>query len=186
MLVESDQPAIGKQLPDFQLPDLNGNLVSLSQSAHVNGAVIAFICNHCPYVQSVIERLVKDANELKTLGIETLAVMSNDYRAVPSDSPQKMHEFSERYQLNFPYLLDEDQNIARKFSAVCTPDFFAVNKNLELIYRGRLDNLTRPNHFQTREPELLNAIKSSVAGGSPIPAENQLPSIGCSIKWKVI
>tara|TARA_B100001769_G_C21964297_1_gene518827 strand:- start:497 stop:928 length:432 start_codon:yes stop_codon:yes gene_type:complete len=140
-----------------------------------------FICNHCPYVKAVIEDIVKDTVKLKQIGINSIAIMSNDAKNYPEDSFPKMREFSKTYNFNFPYLIDETQEVARKYGAVCTPDFFGYNKNLELQYRGRIKELKDLKPVNNLESELLNAMKIiSKTGQGP---KMQIPSMGCNIKW---
>ena len=181
MLLDTPLCDFGWKAPSFKLPDVDGKLHKLENYAGENGVLVAFICNHCPYVLAIIDRLVEDATALQTEGVNVLAVMSNDFRLYEDDSPEKMKEFAAEYGLPFPYLLDEEQEVARSYDAVCTPDFFGFNKNLELQYRGRLDDakMTDPSN---RTPELLNAMRL-VAQTNNGP-QDQTPSMGCSIKWK--
>ena len=129
----------GWKAPEFNLPDVNGKLVSLNESMGSKGLLVMFICNHCPYVKAILPRLIVDVTELKALGINTVAIMSNDPSDYPEDSPENMKKLSEELALPFPYLLDETQQVAKAYDAVCTPDFFGFNKNFELQYRGRFD-----------------------------------------------
>ena len=156
--------------------------MSFTQSAGANGLLLAFICNHCPYVKAVIARLVADAALLAEAGVNTLAVMPNDYHAYPDDRPEMMRAFAARHGFNFPYLLDEEQAAARAFGAVCTPDFFGFNRAGELQYRGRLDDAGRDAAARDRRAELLDAMRQVAETGRG-PAE-QAASMGCSIKWK--
>ena len=141
-----------------------------------------FICNHCPYVKAVIFDIVEDCKKLKDLGVNSIAICSNDVDNYPEDSFENMVKFSEINNFSFPYLHDETQNIAKKFNAVCTPDFFGYNKNLELQYRGRIRELKDLKPLRDGDSELLNAmIEISKSGKGP---DNQIPSMGCNIKWK--
>ena len=141
-----------------------------------------FICNHCPYVKAVILDIVEDCKKLKDLGVNSIAICSNDVDNYPEDSFENMVKFSEINNFNFPYLHDDTQNIAKKFNAVCTPDFFGYNKNLELQYRGRIRELRDLKPLRDGDSELLNAmIEISKSGKGP---DNQIPSMGCNIKWK--
>jgi len=167
--------------PDFVLPDLDGTPVSAARSYGPNGLLVAFICNHCPYVKAVIARLVADAAALKDAGVNTLTVMPNDFRAYPDDRPALMRAFAEQHAFAFPYLLDEDQSVARAFGAVCTPDFFGFNRDGGLQYRGRIDHAKMADPAG-RAPELLDAMRQVASTGQG-PAQQQ-PSMGCSIKWK--
>jgi len=181
MLLDSPVCDFGWKAPDFTLPDLDGRAVSLARSYGPGGLLVAFICNHCPYVKAVIGRLVADAAALADQGIHTLAVMPNDFNAYPDDRPSMMKAFAERHALPFPYLLDQEQSVARAFNAVCTPDFFGFNRAGELQYRGRLDD-AKMSEAAGRKPELLEAMRQIAATGRG-PAHQQ-PSMGCSIKWK--
>ena len=146
-----------------------------------NGTLVMFICNHCPYVKAVLDRIVRDASELKEHGIGAVAINANDPAAYPDDSFENMKRLAEAKQLPFPYLFDETQEVARAYGAVCTPDFFGYNKDLELQYRGRLDaSKTTPVPGAIRE---LYEAMAQVAETGRGP-EQQIPSMGCSIKWK--
>ncbi|MGH1439035.1 MAG: thioredoxin family protein [Cellvibrionaceae bacterium] len=182
MLLDSEAAVIGWQANSFQLNDADGNTYYLNELMGEKGLVIAFICNHCPYVKSIIERLVADAKVLQTKGINFVAINANDYEAYPEDSPAMMKQFAQQHQFYFPYLIDEDQQVAKSFGAVCTPDFFGLNKKGELQYRGRLDNLGIHGDPSKRMPDLINAM-SQIADDNVGPTE-QMPSIGCSIKWR--
>lgn len=171
----------GRPAPDFALPDLDGRIVKLADIAGVNGALVMFICNHCPYVKSVIGRLVEEAKTLQAAGIGVAAIMANDYRAYPADAPDKMRAFAAEHGFTFPYLLDENQAVARAYDAVCTPDFFGYNTKLELQYRGRLDE-SKTSLVPGAKPELREAMLTiAETGRGPT---DQTPSMGCSIKWK--
>jgi peroxiredoxin len=163
------------------LPATDGKTYALRDVAGPNGAVIVFICNHCPYVKAVIDRLTADARALMTEGIGFAAISSNDAAAYPEDSFDKMRAFAKAHAFPFPYLHDETQKIARAYGAVCTPDFFGYDKALRLKYRGRLDEgrTTPPPPGAPRE--LVEAMRAIASGQEPA---TQTPSIGCSIKWK--
>jgi peroxiredoxin len=168
--------------PDFRLPGTDGKTYSLSDVVGANGTVVVFICNHCPYVKAVIERLVAAARTLSSEQIGFVAINSNDASAYPADSFEHMIEFAQTHRFPFAYLHDESQNVARAYNAVCTPDFFGYDANRRLKYRGRLDEgRTSPPPPGARQ-ELVEAMRSIAATGSA-PA-NQIASIGCSIKWK--
>ena len=141
-----------------------------------------FICNHCPYVKAIIKDMVEDCTKLNDLGINSVAICSNDPINYPEDSFEKMIEFAIKHKFNFPYLIDETQDIARKYDAVCTPDFFGYNKNLELQYRGRLRELKKFIPVKDGESDLLIAMRQIAETGKG--PENQIPSAGCGIKWK--
>tara|TARA_Y100001958_G_C21096511_1_gene447926 strand:- start:132 stop:683 length:552 start_codon:yes stop_codon:yes gene_type:complete len=169
--------------PQFSLKNINNEIVSLDHMKGLDGTVIVFICNHCPYVKAIANRLKKEADELLKHSINTIAIMSNDVTNYPEDSFDNMKIFSEKYKFNFPYLYDETQEVAKKYKAVCTPDFFGFDKNLKLKYRGRIDSgvMKLPNTSNI-ERDLFNAmIKIKNEGEGPA---NQINSIGCSIKWK--
>ena len=168
--------------PNFALPATDGKTYALADVAGSNGLVIVFICNHCPYVKAVIDRLVADARALSAEGIGFAAICSNDAASYPEDSFPNMKAFAKAHAFPFPYLHDESQRVARAYGAVCTPDFFGYDRALRLKYRGRLDEgRTTPPPPGARR-ELLDAMRA-VAAGREIPFA-QTPSIGCSIKWK--
>ncbi len=163
------------------MPDLAGNTVSMSEQLGNNGLLIAFICNHCPYVKAIAERLTEDAKLLQSEGINVVAIMSNDYHAYPADSPVNMRKFAEQYNFSFPYLVDETQQVGRQYGAICTPDFFGFNKTGELQYRGRLDD-AKMTDASSRQPELVEAMR--LIAKTDHGPQNQVPSMGCSIKWR--
>jgi peroxiredoxin len=166
----------------FRLPATNGRTYALDDIAGENGTVIVFICNHCPYVKAVIDRLVADARTLMAEGVGFAAICSNDAAAYPEDSFEAMQRFARVHAFPFPYLHDEDQSVARSYGAVCTPDFFGYDASRRLKYRGRLDEgRTSPPPAGARR-ELVDAMRTIAANGVAPPG--QVPSIGCSIKWK--
>lgn len=168
--------------PEFDLPGIDGRRYRFADVAGAKGTVVVFICNHCPYVLAVIDRLAEDARALKAEGIGFAAICSNDAAAYPDDSFPRMQAFAKRHDLPFPYLHDETQNVARAYGAVCTPDFFGYGADGKLKYRGRLDEgRTSPPPPGARR-ELLEAMQA-IAADNQIPPD-QTPSIGCSIKWK--
>jgi len=171
----------GWQAPEFNLSDARGVPYKLEDHRGDKGLLIAFICNHCPYVQRIGARLAGDTAELMAEGINVLAVMSNDYHRVPADNPENMLKFSQQHDFKFPYLIDEDQSVGKAYGAVCTPDFFGFNKEGGLQYRGRLDNAKMGNDAG-RTRELVNAMRQIAETGQG-PRE-QIPSMGCSIKWR--
>ena len=172
----------GKKAEEFKLKSINNKLISLDDIKGEKATLIMFICNHCPYVKAIIKDLTKDCNELKKEGINSVAIMSNDTKNYPEDSFENMIEFAKKNQFSFPYLVDETQEIARTYDAVCTPDFFGYNKNLELQYRGRLRELKNLIPVRDGDSDLFNAMKQIAETGKG--PENQTPSAGCSIKWK--
>lgn len=179
------QPPIcdfGWPAPDFELPGIDGRSYRLSEIRGPNGTLVIFLCNHCPYVKAVADRLARDCAELAGHGIASIGVMSNDVAAYPADSPANMKLFAKQHGFPFPYVYDETQEVARAYGAVCTPDFFGFNKDLELQYRGRLDvGRTEPPPAGARR-ELVEAMLAIARTGKG--PQDQIPSVGCSIKWK--
>ncbi|WP_373355811.1 thioredoxin family protein [Pseudoroseicyclus sp. CXY001] len=168
--------------PSFTLPGTDGKLHAMEGLAGPKGLVLMFICNHCPYVLGVLDRLKSEAEALQQIGIGVAAICANDAEAYPADSFEKMVEMAERERFPFPYLHDATQEVARVYGAACTPDFFGFNAGLELQYRGRLDSAGKgPAGPETRR-ELYEAMVQVAESGEG-PAE-QTPSMGCSIKWK--
>lgn len=180
MLLDTPVCDFGWKARTFILSTPDGTKHSLDEAIGENGLLIAFICNHCPYVKAIIERLVDDAGTLQSEGIGVLAIMPNDYRAVRADSPQQMKLFAREFGFTFPYLVDEDQAVAKAYGAVCTPDFFGFNNRGELQYRGRLDD-AKMGDASSRTAELLSAMRLIARTGQG--PEQQTPSMGCSIKW---
>lgn len=181
MLLDTPICDFGWQAPAFTLEDAHGVSHDLASLTGPNGLLIAFICNHCPYVHAVIDRLVADAASLQESGINTVAIMPNDYENYPADSPAKMIEFAAQHQFGFPYLVDHDQRVARAYGAICTPDFFGLNAAGRLQYRGRIDD-AKMGDASNRTPELIDAMQLIAKTGAG-PAD-QSPSMGCSIKWR--
>ena len=171
----------GWTAPDFTLPGTDGRDWSLSDIRGPNGTLIMFICNHCPYVKAILDRLVRDTRELKALGINSVAIMSNDPTDYAEDSFENMQAIAQQMDFPFPYLLDESQAVAKAYGAVCTPDFFGYNRTGELQYRGRLDESRKEAADPNVRRDLFEAMKE-VAETQKGPAE-QLSSMGCSIKW---
>ena len=166
----------------FELKSTDNKIISLNDVKGENGTLIMFICNHCPYVKAVTKDIVNDCGELKKLGINSVAICSNDSIKYPEDSFENMIKFSIDNKFNFPYLIDETQEIAKSYDAVCTPDFFGYNKNLELQYRGRMRELKNLKPVREGESDLFKAMKQiSKTGQGP---KDQIPSAGCGIKWK--
>jgi len=171
----------GKKASDFKLKSVDKKVLSLNDVKGINGTLIMFICNHCPYVLAVIKNIVEDCKEFKNDGINSLAIMSNDPNKYEEDSFENMINFSKNNNFNFPYVIDETQEVAKKYGAVCTPDFFGFNKNLELQYRGRIRELSNLKPTEQGDSELKIAMKM-IATSDNGPTE-QYPSMGCSIKW---
>lgn len=172
----------GWKAREFSLPATDGRTLSLKDVSGVNGTLIMFICNHCPYVIAVLDRIIRDARDLQDLGIGVVAISSNDVRSYPQDAPDKMAEMAREHDFPFPYLYDESQDVARAFGAVCTPDFFGYNNRLLLQYRGRLDASRKQAGPADLRRDLYLAMREIAETGKG-PAE-QVPSMGCSIKWK--
>jgi peroxiredoxin len=173
----------GQKAPDFKLKSTDNKIVSLNDVKGGNGTLIMFICNHCPYVKAITKEIVEDCNELKKLGINTVAICANDAENYPEDSFNNMVEFAKNNKFNFPYLHDETQEIAKTYDAVCTPDFFGYNKKLELQYRGRFRELKNFVPTNDGESDLFKAMKQiTETNNGP---QNQIPSAGCGIKWKI-
>ncbi len=168
--------------PDFSLKSTNGTIVTRDDCMGGHGMLVMFICNHCPYVLAIIERLVKTCNALQTNDIGCVAIMPNDTNKYPKDSFENMKIFAKENNFTFPYIIDETQEIARAYDAICTPDFFGFDKSGVLQYRGRLDSAANKQQDKNTSPELLNAMLSLKNNAQP--TEHQFPSMGCSIKWK--
>ena len=172
----------GKKAEDFKLKSINNKLVSLNDIKGDKATLIMFICNHCPYVKAIIKDLAKDCNEIKKEGINSVAIMSNDTKNYPEDSFDNMIKFAKMNNfLEINYLFDETQEIAKKYGAVCTPDFFGYNKDLELQYRGRFRELKDLKPINNGESDLKVAMK--VVAKTNKGPDQQIPSMGCNIKW---
>ncbi len=182
-MVRTETPIceFGLPAPAFSLPGVDGKIWTLADSRGENGLLVVFICNHCPYVQAIRDRLVRDARDLKEYGINTIAIMSNDPTDYPEDSFDNMKRVAEQFKFPFPYVYDETQEVAKAYGAVCTPDFFGYNADLKLQYRGRLD-ASRKEAVPGARRDLFEAMKKVAQTGEG-PKE-QYPSMGCSIKWK--
>jgi len=171
----------GEKAKDFSLKSTENKQISLSDIKGEKGTLVMFICNHCPYVKAVIKEIVNDIKFLEELGINSVGVMSNDVKNYPDDSFENMISFSRSHNFSFPYLIDETQNIAKKYGAVCTPDFFGYNQNLELQYRGRIRELKDLKPVKKGDSDLKIAMKLVAETGKG--PKNQIPSMGCNIKW---
>lgn len=180
MLLDTPVCDFGWKAPDFTLADPDGNKFTMSDQLGDKGLLIMFICNHCPYVQAIAQRLKTDTDALISEGVNVLAVMSNDHRYVQADAPPNMKRFAAHHDWKFPYLVDEGQSVGKAYQAVCTPDFFGFNNDGELQYRGRLDD-ARMGSAAGRTPELVNAMRQIAETGQG--PRQQAPSMGCSIKW---
>ena len=175
MLLDTPVCDFGWPGPDFTLPDAHGTAHRMQDHLGDKGLLIAFICNHCPYVKRIAGQLAADTAKLMDEGVGVLAVMSNDFNAYPADRPEEMVRFAAAHEFGFPYLVDADQAVARAYGAVCTPDFFGLDASGGLQYRGRL---VAPDGT----PELLDAMRQVAATGQG--PQSQTPSMGCSIKWR--
>jgi peroxiredoxin len=180
--LQTPRVELGWKAADFSLPGIDGKAHSLKELAGEKGTVVVFICNHCPYVKAITERLVAAVEEMREFSVELVAINSNDAEAYPEDSFENMKRFAADRHFNFPYLRDESQEVARTYDAVCTPDFFGFDKDLRLKYRGRLDIGRQEPPPEGAPNELVNAM-GQIADHGQGPAE-QFASMGCSIKWK--
>lgn len=182
MAVETPVCDFGWKAPEFRLPGTDGRTWRLADVKGERGTLIMFICNHCPYVQAVIDRIVRDARDLQPLGIGIAAISANDAGTYPEDSFDNMKRVAEKYGFPFPYLYDESQQVARAYDAVCTPEFFGFDASLGLQYRGRLDASRKEVGPADLRRDLYLAMKEiAETGKGPL---DQIPSMGCSIKWK--
>ncbi len=185
-MVSTETPIcdFGWKAPEFSLPGVDGKSYSLGDIRGPKGTLIMFICNHCPYVIAVQDRLIRDAMALQEIGIGVVAINSNDSVNYPSDNFDAMKKVASEKEYPFPYLFDETQNVARSYDAVCTPDFFGFNADLGLQYRGRLDASRKETAPEGARRELFEAMEMVANTGSG-PTE-QIPSMGCSIKWREV
>ncbi|HIC39791.1 MAG TPA: thioredoxin family protein [Piscirickettsiaceae bacterium] len=182
-MVSTETPVCDFNTPaiDFRLKGVDGQVHTLESCKGENGLLVMFICNHCPYVKAIIDRIIRDTKELQGLGLNTVAIMSNNPDEYEADSFENMQNISADMDFPFPYLIDETQKVAKAYGAVCTPDFFGYNSNLELQYRGRLDASRKESAADNVKRDLFEAM-SQVANTGQGPSE-QIPSMGCSIKW---
>lgn len=172
----------GWQAPDFTLKNIDGKMVSLADVSGPNGTLVMFICNHCPYVKSILDRIIRDANDLTKLGIGIVAINGNDAEGYPEDSFEGMQDAAVKHGFPFPFLHDETQEIAKTYDAACTPDFFGFNADGQLQYRGRLDASRKEAGPVDLRRDLYEAMKQVAETGQG--PEDQVPSMGCSIKWR--
>lgn len=182
MLLSTPEVDSGWRAKPFTLPDPDGCSYRMESIVGDNGLLVAFICNHCPYVKAIADRFAADAKLLQDEGFGVVAINSNDYRLVPDDSPPNMKRFAEAHGFTFPYLIDEDQSVGKEYGAVCTPDFFGFNRDGVLQYRGRLDDAKMAD-ASGRTPELVDAMR--LIGATGTGPTDQAASMGCSIKWSV-
>ena len=181
MAAETPICDFGWQAPDFSLEGIDGRSYSLDDVRGPQGTLVMFICNHCPYVRSVIDRIVREVAELEKEGIGAVAIMANDTEAYPADSFDNMKRFADEHRFNFPYLIDRSQEVARAYDAVCTPDFFGFDRDLGLQYRGRLDESKREAIPGARRELYEAMVQVAETGHGP---KAQIPSMGCTIKWR--
>lgn len=182
MAVETPICDFGWQAPDFSLPGIDGKTYSLTDVKGDQATLIMFICNHCPYVRSIIDRIVRDVTELQGMGMSAVAICANDAEEYPEDSFENMIRFADQHGFSFPYLQDESQAVAKAYDAVCTPDFFGFDKELGLQYRGRLDASRKEAAAPDVRRDLFLSMKQVIETGDG--PKQQIPSMGCSIKWK--
>ena len=178
----STMAPLGTLAPDFQLPDTNGKLVSLSDFAKARALLVVFMCNHCPFVKHIRAGLAQFARDYQPCGLAIVGINSNDVASYPDDSPAKMAEEVKAAGYTFPYLYDEAQTVAKAYRAACTPDFFLYDGDRRLVYRGQFDD-SRPSNGRPVTGSDLRAAADAVLAGRPVPSE-QKASIGCNIKWK--
>ncbi len=181
MAAETPICDFGWKAPDFRLEGIDGRSYALDDVRGAKGTLVMFICNHCPYVRSVIGRIVRDVADLEKEGVGAVAIMSNDTEAYPADSFDNMKAFAAEHRFNFPYLIDRTQQVARAYDAVCTPDFFGFDKDLGLQYRGRLDESKREAIPGARRELYEAMVQIAATGEGP---RDQVPSMGCTIKWR--
>ena len=181
MAAETPICDFGWKAPAFRLEGIDGRSTSLEDVRGAKGTLVLFICNHCPYVRSVIDRIVRDVAALEAEGIGAVAIMANETEAYPEDSFDNMKRFAEQHRFNFPYLIDRTQEVARAYDAVCTPDFFGFNAGLGLQYRGRLDESKREAVPGARRELYEAMVRVAETGEGP---KDQISSMGCSIKWR--
>ena len=180
-LTETPICNFGEKAKKFGLISTDNKKISLNDVKGKNGTLVMFICNHCPYVKAIIKNIVEDVKYLETLNIKSVAIMSNDVKNYPEDSFENMITFSKLNNFSFPYLFDETQKIAKDYGAVCTPDFFGYNSNLELQYRGRIRELKNLKPVIKGDSDLMTAMKLIAKSGKG--PKKQIPSMGCNIKW---
>jgi len=180
--LSTPEAELGNAALDFSLPSTTGETVTLESARGPKGLVIVFMCNHCPYVKAIIDRLIRDAKDLQALGVNTVAISANDAENYPADSFDNMRRWAEEKHFPFPYLHDESQAVAKAYGAICTPDFFGYDADLKLRYRGRLDESKKESAAASAKRELYLAMQEvAETGRTTVP---QIPSMGCSIKWK--
>ena len=178
----STMAPLGTKAPSFRLPDTEGQLVSIDDFKSSPALLVAFMCNHCPFVKHVLPHFVRLAQEYQRRGVGIVGISSNDANGYPADAPEKMAELSRAVGFTFPYLYDESQQVAKAYGAACTPDFYLFDRDGRLVYRGQMDD-SRPGNGRPLTGADLRAAIDAVLGGRPV-SEDQKPSVGCNIKWK--
>ncbi len=178
--IESEMLALGTIAPDFSLPDPDGAMYTLAEQA--DAFLVMFICNHCPFVKHVREQLARLGRDYLARGVAIYAINSNDASTYPGDSPAKMQEETETWGYEFPYLIDAGQDVAKSYHAACTPDFFVFDASRKLVYRGQLDDSRPSNNIEVTGGDVRTALDAVLSGAAV--TTDQIPSIGCSIKWK--
>jgi peroxiredoxin len=173
---------LGTEAPTFQLPDIQGKTISISDFRDAPALLVVFMCNHCPYVKHIRESLVELVKEYQAKGVAVVAINANDVDTYPEDSPELMARDAETYGYTFPYLYDQTQQVARAYKAACTPDFFLFDRDRRLVYRGQIDSSRPGNDKPLSGEDLRAALEAVLAGGRISP--QQKPSMGCNIKWK--
>ena len=179
---KSEMLPIGTKAPDFSLPDVGGKTVSLSDVSDGKALLVIFMCNHCPFVIHIRDGLVEMVKDLQGKGVNVVAINANDVPNYPDDSPQRMKEDAEKYGYTFFYLYDESQEVAKAYAAACTPDFFLFDQDSKLVYRGQMDGARPGNNVPVNGNDLRAAVDAVLNG--QLVSDNQMPSIGCNIKWK--
>ncbi len=181
-LTPSTMQDIGSKAPLFVLQDVDGEIYSLNEKQLDKGLLVIFMCNHCPYVIHILERLVDNIRYYQQQGIEVVAINSNDFSEYTEDSPEKMKELARQMDFSFPYLVDDSQAVAKAYKAACTPDLFLYDTDKKLVYRGQFDSARPGNSDQITGDDLSRAVSRLINGEGVV--EEQLPSTGCNIKWK--
>lgn len=179
----STMSPLGTKAPEFELPDTEGEAVSLDDFEEARALLVVFMCNHCPYVKNLKEELAEFAREYSDRGLAVVGINSNDPEQYPDDSPERMREEKEEFGYPFPYLFDETQEVAKAYGAACTPDFFLFDADRRLAYRGQFDD-SRPGNDVPVTGEDLREAADRVLAGETVPGEEQRPSVGCNIKWR--
>lgn len=182
VMTASTMLPLGTEAPDFALPDLDGRMVSPGQFADARAFVVVFMCNHCPFVRHILDGFIRLVREYQAKGVTFVGINSNDVGNFPEDRPEKMAQFAKERGINFPYLFDATQEVAKNYHAACTPDFFVFDDERRLVYRGQMDDSRPSNGVPVTGSDLRAALDAVLTGGAV--AEQQRPSMGCNIKWK--